>query len=212
MVDPLTPAELQAKAPELWAWANGFGSNFRHVQEKGEVFLRELREHFSRNILKRVLEAASKTTPGICGDFSVVSNALDSLDTDSLYAIRRDFAGTPSGKVPRWKEPQDWMNEVGLTHLRMLSSGAGLDGSTYLTAHGKRVRVVNGRTLPMSKVRAEYISELPKTTPDDYVICAAADSSAGLPSIMPTGGPWIVRPTSIAEWLTVEEALGRGIL
>jgi hypothetical protein len=212
VVDTLPGAELQVKAPELWAWANGFGPNFRHVPEKAEVFLRELRDLFSRNILKRVLMTAWANTPGICGDLSVVDSSLASLDTDALYAVRRDFVGAPGGRVARWKEPQDWMNEVGTAHLRMLSSGASLDGSTYLAPHGKRVRIVNGRSLPMSKVRQKYADELARTPPDDYVICANVASSAGHPSITPKITGTIVRSTSAAEWLTVEEAGVRGIL
>jgi len=212
LVDRATDAELQAKAPELWAWASGFGPGFRHVQENAEAFLRELQEIFSRDILKRVLKAAADAAPGVCGDFSVVCNALAALDTNALYALRRDFAGAPRGNVAKWKEPQDWMNEVGVTHLRMLLSGARLDGSSYLTSGAKRVRVVNGRTLPMSKVRSEYSKEPTKATADDYVICAAVSSGPGPPSIIRSATPSIVRPGSTAEWLTVEEARDKGIL
>lgn len=212
LVDPLPEAELKAKAPELWAWANGFGPRFRHVEEKAEVFLGELQQLFSRYLLERVLKAAAELAPGVCGDFSVVSGALGRLDTSALYAIRRDFAGVPSGKVAKWKEPKDSMHAVGKAHLGMLSSGAKLDGSSYVTGAGKRVRVVNGWTLPMSKVKSEYSSEPAKATPDDYVICAAVDSDAGHPSIMPPATPSIVRPGSTAEWLTVQEASDSGIL
>jgi len=211
LVDPAPDTELQAKAPELWAWASGF-PHFQHVQEKAEVFLRELQEVFSRNILERVLKDAADAAPGVCGDFSVVSNALGGLDTNALYALRRDFAGAPSGRVAKWKEPQQGMHAVGKAHLSMISSGARLEGSSYVTASGKRVRVVNGWALPMSKVEADYSREPPKVTPDDYVICAPVDSDAGHRSIIPSATPSIVRPGSTAEWLTAEEARDKGIL
>jgi len=212
LVDPLPQAELKVKAPELWAWASSFGPHFRHVQVEAEVFLRELQEIFSRNILERVLKAAAGHAPEVCRDFSVVENALGGLDAYALYALRRDFAGAPSGTVAKWKDPQDWMDAVGRVHLEMLSSGARLDGSSYLTTDGKRVRVVNGRTLPMNKVRSEYASEPTKATPDDYFICAAPSSDIGPPRIIPRATPSIVRPGSTAKWLTVQQARDKGIL
>jgi SIR2-like protein len=212
LVDPAADAELRAKAPDLWAWAAGFGPRFEHVREGAEVFLRELREIFSRSILSRVLKAAAEIAPGACRDFAVVKNALASLDSNALYALRRDFAGAPSGRVAKWKEPEDSMHSVGKVHLTMLSSGATLDGSSYVTDSGKRVRVINGCTLPMSKVREKYFAEPTKATPDDYVICAASESSAGYPNIVRPASPSIVRPGSTGEWLTEKEAIDRGIL
>jgi NAD-dependent SIR2 family protein deacetylase len=211
VVDPLPQAELQVKAPELWAWASGL-ANFRHIREKAEVFLGEFRELFSRRLLSRSLKDASDNNPGICGDFAVVTNSLNALDADDLYALRRDFAGVPSHRVARWKEPDDGKSAVALAHLRMLSSGARLDGSTYLTAHAKRVRIVNGRTRAMSSVRVGYTSEPARTPPDDYIVCAGVDSSAGHPSIIPKTTATIVRPGGAAEWISEEEARDQGIL
>lgn len=211
VIDRLPEAALHAKAPDLWTWASSLGPNFRHVREKAEVFLCELRELFSRNILSRVLKEASDNDPGICNDFSVVTDCLNALDADDLYAMRRDFAGVPCGQIARWKEPDAGKSGVGTAHLRMLSSGAKLDGPSYVAPGGERVRIVNGRTLPMSKVKVEYSTEIGRTPPDDYVICAAVDSSFGHASIMPKAPASIVRPESTAKWLTVEEASGRGI-
>jgi hypothetical protein len=212
VIDPSPSADLQTKAPELWAWASSLGPTFHHVQEKAEVFLRELRELFSRTILGRVLRDASDNNPGICNDFAVVTNSLKAQDADDLYELRRDFAGVPSETVARWKDPDPGKSGVGAAHLRMLSLGAKLDGSTYLAPPGKRVRIVNGCTLPMSKVREKYSHELARNPPDDYIVCAAVDSSAGHPSIIPKATTSIVRPRSAAAWLTVEEAHNRGIL
>jgi SIR2-like domain len=212
LIDPATRAELEGKAPDLWAWARTFGRHFRHVQERAEVFLRELQEEFSRNILWRVLNDAAAASPEVCSDFSVVSNALAGLDSNVLYALRRDFAGVPIGRVAKWKEPHQGMHAVAKAHLSMISSGARLEGPSYVTTSGKRVRVVNGFTLPMNKVKSDYLDEPAKGTPDDFVICAGVDSDAGHASIVPRATPSIVRPGSVAEWLTMEKARERGIL
>ena len=47
LVDPQPAEALQAKAPQLWAWAASHGANFSHIQESGDVFLDELRSKFS---------------------------------------------------------------------------------------------------------------------------------------------------------------------
>jgi len=215
LVDPLTDAQLAAKAPELWAWANA-STQFIHLPVTAEVFLPRLREEFSRNLLTRVLRESADgfraTKPGAPippADFAVLSNP-------DMYSLRRDVYGVPSTRIPRYSQPDASMDAVGRAHLLLRHAGARLDGPRYLNAAGQRIRLVNGKTKLLNRVRNEFAEETPFVTgtDDDIVICAGATDDGGTPGHISRGSaaPTVVRPSSTTEWITLELALARGLL
>jgi hypothetical protein len=215
LVDPLTDAELTAKAPELWAWANA-STQFIHLAATAEVFLPRLREGFSRNLLTRVLRESADgfraTKPGApipAADFAALSNP-------DLYSLRRDVYGVPSTRIPRYSQPDGSMDAVGRAHLLLRHGGARLDGPRYLNAAGQRIRLVNGKTKLLNRVQNEFAEETPFVTgtDDDIVICAGATDDGGTPGDISKGSavPTVVRPGSTTEWITLELALARGLL
>jgi SIR2-like domain len=215
LVDPLTDAELAAKAPKPWAWAAA-STRFVHLPAKGEVFLPRLREGFSKNLLARVLsesaEGFSTTKPGS----TIPSTDFAALSIPDLYAVRRDIYGVPSTRIPRYSQPDGTMDAVGRAHLLLRHGGARLDGSRYVNTAGQRIRVVNGRTKLVNRVQNEFAEEVPSVTgtDDDFVICAGATDDGGTPGRISRGSaaPTVVRSGSTTEWITLESALATGLL
>jgi hypothetical protein len=213
LVDPQDDAALQAKAPALWTWANA-SAEFKHVQEKGDDFLRELRSAFSQNLLERVLVSAATAfrTEKVGSPLPATSFGTASLE--DLYAFRRDTAGVSSIRIPRYSQPEDSMNAVGRAHLLLRHAGAKLDGSRYVKG-GSRYRVVNGKTKLISEIRQAFAEEppTPSPLPDDIVICAGGAEDGGAPSHLIRGSttPTVVRSGTSARWISLELAVAEGI-
>lgn len=214
LVDPLSKVDLEAKAPELWKWANS-NTEFVHIPAKGEVFLTRLRKAFSENLLSRVLSEAAEsfgaTKPGV----PLPPVIFAGLTVDDLYSLRQDVYGVPSTRIPRYAEPDGSMDAVGRAHLLLRHSGATLDGARYVTGTGKRVRVVNGKTKLVNKVKSDFSEETPLVggIGEDFVICAGGSDDAGTHAHISKGpsAPSVVRPSSSAEWITIEAAMARGL-
>lgn len=215
LVDPLSNQELQAKAPELWTWANS-STQFIHLPIPGEIFLPRLRERFSKNLLSRVLLNAADGFHSTRTGAPLPPTDFDALSIGDLYGVRRDVDGVPSTRIPRYAQPDETMDAVGRAHLLLRHNRATLDGSRYVTSQGKRVRVLNGRTKLVNRVRTEFAEELAPVTgaDDDFVICAGATDDGGTPGNISKGSasPSVVRTGTRSEWFTLESALTRGIL
>jgi hypothetical protein len=214
LVDPQSAADLEAKAPELWNWARS-NTEFVHLPMKGEVFLPQLRRGFSENLLSRVLREAAGGFGAATAGAAMPSVDFDGLDLDDLYSLRRDVYGVPSTRIPRYAQPDGSMDAVGRAHLFLRHGGATLDGSRYVTRTGQRIRVVNGRTKLVNKVRSDFSDEVSSVAgvDEDFVVCAGGSDDAGTPGHIgrSSGTPTIVRPSSTAEWLTLEAAVARGL-
>ena len=90
LVDPQSDGELSAKAPALWAWASA-STEFRHLPEKGDDFLSELRTRFSKNLLERVLLSATTGFGQMKPGEALPPTAFHGVSVDDLYAFRRDI-------------------------------------------------------------------------------------------------------------------------
>jgi len=214
LVDPQSAAVLSAKAPELWAWANG-GGEFIHIQEKGEDFLTELRTGFSKNLLERVLQSATTGFRLVRSGVPVPPTAFDGMSADDLYAFRRDVGGVSRLRIPKYSEPDPSMDAVGRAHLLLRHAGATMSGSHYISSDHKRIRIVNGKTKLISQIRQEFSEEppLPGTLEDDIVICAGATEDGGVPSHIVRGSTTatVVRSGTSARWVSLETAIGEGM-
>ena len=213
LVDPQSDADLSAKAPDLWNWANA-SAEFRHLPEKGDDFLAELRIRFSKNLLERVLLSAATGFSQMKSGAAVPSTAFDGVSVDDLYAFRRDTGGVSSIRIPRYSRPDPSMDAVGRTHLLLRHAGATLDGSCYLK-DGNKVRIINGRTKLISQIRQDFSEEPPVPVPldSDIVICAGGSEDGGVPSHIVRGStmPTVVRSGTGARWISLETALAEGL-
>jgi hypothetical protein len=213
LVDPQSDAELSAKAPALWAWANA-STEFRHLPEKGDDFLSELRTRFSKNLLERVLLSATTGFGQMKPGAALPPTAFDGVSVDDLYAFRRDTGGVSSIRIPRYSQPDPSMNAVGRAHLLLRHAGATLDGSRYVK-DGNKFRIINGRTKLISQIRQEFSEEPPVPAPldSDIVICAGGSEDGGVPSHIVRGSttPTVVRPGSGARWISLETAVAEGL-
>lgn len=128
---------------------------------------------------------------------------LGQADTENLHSIRRDFCGVPPGEIPRLREPHECMHAAASEHLKMINSGTVLDGPIYLVG-GRRVRIINGMTRPLSKVRGEFLGKLPGRPPEDVIVCAGAtdDGNAKTNIVREQADPTVVRPTWPGRWVT----------
>jgi hypothetical protein len=67
LVDPANAAQLQDKAPNLWAWAHGAGITFHHCPESGRDFLDELRRRWSKVFVSRLIDDSTPTYTAFFG-------------------------------------------------------------------------------------------------------------------------------------------------
>ena len=203
LVDPQPDQDLEEKAPALWEWANGPEVEFHHIPEFGDQFLDELRKIFSVNFLTRAMLMAADRDIDTAPLAERIEAFLAQADTESLHSIRRDFCGVPPGEIPRAREPQQGMYAVAGEHLGLVNSGATLDGAVYAVG-GRRVRVINGMTRPLSKVREQFFGKLPGRPPEDIIVCAGATDDGNVkPNIVrDQSSSTVVRPTWTVQWVT----------
>jgi len=90
VIDLSGVADLEQKAPDLWALAHQTQVTFTHVQESGADALDELRRAFSQNYLRQVLAAGraafEAATAAACDPAWL---DVTGLDSESLYDWRR---------------------------------------------------------------------------------------------------------------------------
>lgn len=202
VVNPDSDEELQQKAPQLWAWANGPGIQFLHIRSSGEAFLDELRRIWSGRFVTRLMEAARPAYETFFGPPPNQPPDLSGECSRTLYALRRDLTGTPSTQPVRERTPAKSDHVAAAVHRRLLDRGATLEAHQYLFGD-RRIRVISGRGCLLSQIRAGYRAEPPLLTDVDQVVCAGATEDPFAPHVVRgVEAGSIVRPGSSAEWVT----------
>lgn len=205
VIDLSGAADLQSKAPDLWALAHQANVTFEHVQESGADALDELRKAFSENYLRQVLVAgrtAFEAATGMPCDPAWLN--VPSLDTESLYDWRRDVEGVPAGRPAMTSRPRNG-EALGYFHLLLRRAGAAPESRGYSLA-GRRIRVINGAESVLSSVAARFVEAPAASLADVFVAVGATD--LGLPAhVLRSGSPGsVMRPAVLGEWLTLEQA------
>jgi hypothetical protein len=174
VVDPSSPAELEAKAPELFAVGESATERFCHVQESGEVFLKALRVFFSQAFVREALHGGA--TP-----FEALKGAppeaawLEPTESDPkvLWRLRRDIEGCLPNRPATLKRPPA-EPLMGLTILQLMAAGAAWEDS-LLTLGGRRVRVLRASGQLLHDVQARYSRDGAPIVSPDAVIAVGAD-------------------------------------
>jgi len=206
VVDPAATADLQTKAPTLWARLTGGTATFRHVQASGADALEELRTAFSRVWLRRFYALGEALLTAAGKAYSPVDPVMSGED---LYNCRCDVEGVPYNRAAQLKQPPNEAAYASFFHHLLIQAKATRDGPWYKHG-GKLVRVVHGAGQALNSVRARY-KEQPALRQPDIVVCAGALDLAVPGSLMSPGvGASIVRPSSggAAQWMTLEQARG----
>lgn len=208
VIDPSTIDQLQEKAPGLWAIAHAEGVTFHHMQMSGAEALDELRSAFSQGYLRQVLAAGRETFVASTGaQVEPTWLQFDNLDSEELYAWRRDAEGVPSS-CPALKQRPDNCEVLGYFHLLLRQAGAQPTVGGYQLA-GETIRLVNGSGAVLSTLRARFV-EAPISTTADLVVAVGAED-LGLPSNTVRQGRQgdIVRPEAVGDWLSMSSARTR---
>jgi len=150
VVDPLTTAELQAKAPTLWAKLTGSAAPFQHVQASSSDALDELRAGFSKAWVRKLFALGKPFLEAEGGTYSAASVDPAVMGTDDVYNLRRDSEGAPYNRAARRKEPAVESGKTAFAHLLLIQAGLceaepGISMVTALsasyTAQGSRLRL-----------------------------------------------------------------------
>lgn len=219
VVDPSPSAQLEAKAPELWAKLTGLSDKFEHLQESGASLLNELRLEYSKTWTRRFYalgEAIQNAPTGAAGAgpptpvaATVASHNPDGLDVEALYDLRRDAEGTPYSRAATQKAPPVQSSMASFARLTLLDRGA-TQVKSWLSFKGTTVRIVNGAGQLLELVQSEYVE--PASMPSAKMVICAGAMRTGVPASIITRGKGlsIVRPSPAAgsRWLTWEEAKG----
>lgn len=209
VIDPSTPADLQAKAPNLWTKLTSLSKMFEHVQASGSDVLDELRTAYSRTWARKFYVLGKTLVQPVAG---VEAEApFDTLEGEDLYNLRRDAEGIPYDRAATLKNPAETSSLAASVHILLLNAGAVQQGA-WLQYSGRTIRVVNGAGKGLENVKAQYKEPMTISQPE-IVVCAGA-VDLGVPARqIPLGrGESTVRPTpgGSADWMTYEQA--RGIL
>lgn len=206
VIDPSPAAELQDKAPTLWAKLTNLSAVFQHVQGSGDEALDELRTAYSKCWVRKfyALGALLVASGGGAGS---PGPTPDTLEGDALYNLRRDAEGVPYDIAARRKEPGLDAGQAALAHLILLNAGAIQHGAWWKYGD-KSIRIVNGAGQGLTQVKEKY-KEPPIDPQADIVVCAGS-IDLGVPAkLISSGrGASTIRPSSggTAIWLTLEQA------
>lgn len=203
VVDPAAADELQQKAPELWTWAHSANITFHHCQDSGCDFLDELRRRWSTVYVNGLMAESRNTYTGLFGmDPTGLPAAPTAVDSEALYALRRDLTGTPRTAVVRYNQPENVDHIAGAIHQRLLERGATYSAHRYEFG-GRSIRLVSGRGRLLSQVKAAFDQEPPFPVLPDAVVCAGSVADPSPPHIVRTAGATtIVRPGGLDNWTT----------
>jgi hypothetical protein len=210
VVDPDTTANLQAKAPGLWAKLNTLSTSFEHVQASGAEALDELRTTYSRVWARRLfaLGVPMASSLGIAESDALALTSPDGLSGDDLYDLRCDGEGVPYNRAAAHKVPPTSAGEVALAHMQLLHAGAARQGA-WLEYKGLSIRVVNGAGQGLSTIQSAY--KEPSTLEQAEIVICAGAINLGVPArVVAMGrGASVVRPGAggPARWMTRDEAL-----
>jgi hypothetical protein len=207
VIDPLSSADLEAKAPVLWTKLTTT-SKFEHVKGYGEGALEELRIAFSKTWAKKFYQLGRPMFQDAGGTYSVssVQPHID-IESDALYNLRRDAEGRPYNRAAQKKEPPTETAQAAFFHLLLIHANAPRKGSWY-TYGGKTIRVVHGGGQHLATVREGY-KEPPSVAQADITVCAGAMDLVVPAKVVATGsGSSIVRTASGggSRWLTLDQA------
>lgn len=206
VIDYGATADLQLKAPQLWAILSSLPS-FTHVQMSSDEALRELREEFSKVWIRRLLAKGGSLYEDTVADCPAKHLACPDLTAADLYDLRRDAEGNSYMTAARLREPSDEAGQVAYTRMLLADANAEVDGA-WFKLNERSIRVVNGRGRTISKVQQDY-DEPPSMRAADVIICANA-FDGGLPGhVIRGGGDMRVTRQSRggpSEWMTLDEA------
>ncbi|MEY2536443.1 MAG: hypothetical protein QOG67_183 [Verrucomicrobiota bacterium] len=208
VVDPQSTANLQTKAPALWAWATNGDQEFRHAQESGADFLEELRRRISFQILEGVINGAKTAYEVLTGKSYARGSTFDAtLSTDELYSLRRDIEGKPPTSIARAKSPTSAMQLIGTIQMRLVEAGATFEGARFVL-NSKRIRVLQGAGEVLSLIKKKFEAEQSPLAAD-VVICVGAREDGGAPASIVRGASalTIIKPATASNWLTDEQAV-----
>jgi hypothetical protein len=209
VIDPSDSAQLQAKAPELWAVAHSAGVTFTHVQQYAETALDELHRAFSKAYLRRLLnsgKASAEAQWGAACDPTWL--APPDLSAQELYGLRRDAEGVPSTKPARLREPMSG-DALGMFHLLLIRAGAVANARGYLLG-GQQIRVINGANVLLSTLRQAFSDEPPAVSAADIVVGVGATDLPYPGSVVRGGTPGgMIRGTASGDWLDLSAARAR---
>lgn len=205
VIDLSTTDELETKAPGLWSIANRAGVRFEHIRESGADVLDELRKAFSENYLRQMVAAgcnAFTEATGVVCDPSWFN--VDGLGSEALYGWRRDAEGVPRSKPATEIRPSN-TEAVGYFHLLLRRAGAVPVSGGYSYAD-QLIRVVNAAGHVLSSIAQQFV-EAPSIESEDLVVAVGA-IDLGLPANVVRSGHQgsVVRPATVAKWLTTERA------
>jgi hypothetical protein len=209
VVDIQTEAQLQAKAPNLWARLKSVGPSFTHIQDSGASFLEEFRSEFSRSWLRKYYLSGKPLADASGPPFDVASIDPDlaTMTCADLYNLRRDAEGRPFDYAALRKEPAPESAAAAYAHILLLRAHAVRHGPWFVHG-GQTVRVVHGAGQALSSVKSKY-SEPPSVVQPNVVICAGS-FDVGVPGkIVSTGkGAGVVHPApgGSANWMTLDAA------
>jgi hypothetical protein len=207
LVDTDSAAQLEAKAPDLWALAHGPNVTFNHVPESGGIVLDGLRREFSRVYMRKILLAgknAFEDEVGVACDPAWLE--VPDASSETLYCLRRDAEGIPSGSPAKLREPES-EEVLGLFHLLLRRAGAlpSADGGGYILS-GRTIRVINGAHTVLSRLQARFLEAPPIPTAD--VVAAIGATDFGLPGNIVRRGRVgdIMRPAAAGQWVDLRGA------
>jgi len=196
---------LEEKAPQLWAIAHAQNVTFEHVQESGALALDELRNAFSANYLRQVLDAgraAFEHATGVACDPAWLE--IGNFDSEALYGLRRDAEGvsaTEPATLLRPKNPE----ALGFFHLLLRQAGAAQRAHGY-ELNGRSIRVINGAQSILGTLRGKFV-EPPAALQSDIVVAVGA-TDLGVPDNVVRGGRAgdVIRPDTAGEWFDLNGA------
>lgn len=204
VVDPASSAELEGKAPTLWANLRGGTENFLHMQASGSDALAELQTAFSKVWAKKFFALGKSLLEAEGRPHSAFEPEMSGQD---LYDLRRDAEGVSYDKAAQMKEPPGHAEGAALLHLLLIEAQATRHGSWY-EYKGKLIRVIQGAGKAISTVRERY-KEPPAASPPDVVVCAGA-LNLPIPGYLISSGAGasVVRPEAggSTPWITLEQA------
>lgn len=206
VVDPCPTAELEVKAPNLWAKLKSLSLAFEHVRASGDEVLDELRTAFSKAWARKFYALGQPLMPA-GGGAAIAVPTPDVMVGEDLYDLRRDAEGLPYTRAATWKAPAQNAAQTALFHMMLLNAGATKQGA-WLQHGARSIRVVNGAGRGLTQVKEEY--KEPATVAQSEVVVCAGAMEHGVPAkLIASGrGASMIRPTpgGGAKWLTLEQA------
>ena len=206
VVDPCESDEFAEKAPMLYELGQRASTEFCHVRCSGHEFLNNLRVHFSRMFVRRVLRAGRDAYVDVVGD-APEEHWLEptSDEADVLWQTRRDLEGCQPNEPSTMRDPPI-EPLLGLTVLQLRARGATPIGS-FWRIDDRTVRIVRAPNRLLHDVEAIYSRESPPAIAPDVVIAVGAEA-VSLPRNVARGsrGDSIVRGSS-PMWLSRDRAV-----